>query len=128
MATQPIKHISRLIKEMQATGIEIVSLNSAGIVSPQDLQKVAQPIIDAFDDSPEAEDKKLIDDASSHAKVLLNDPKSEFYHLNLALGGYLADQIKVAVPAYIPPPTDEIKQGTIDKVDDVKPTVDEIKI
>ena len=116
-----IIHLSRLHNTIVAGGVPIAGVDENGLVNPAILQKDADPIIQSFDDSDEAEEKRQVDDASKRAKALMADPKSEFYHLNIALGVYLGDEIKVAVPAYVPPTPDEVKQGTIDKVDEVKP-------
>ena len=119
-----INGIIRLQRQIQDAGIPIVGINSAGNVSPEDLQKSAQPIIDAFDDSPAAEEKYQAQRKYDEAKKSLALTADQNAVIVRAVLDVLAKEIQVAQPAYVVPSTDALSQKVQAVIDAKKPTAD----
>ncbi len=93
MAIPPIKHTSRLLNSIQAAAIAVVSINSNGIVAPDNLQPQAQPTIDAFDDSDAAQ--AVFDNLAARtvADNLVDLDKSALLKIARAEASVLVDEI-----------------------------------
>ncbi len=97
----------RLTNSIIAGGVSIDGCDSRGFVTPEELQKSANTIIDPFDGSPGADQKYLEQNKyeAAHAAVATTDQTAIIVQSVLDV---LAKEIKTAVPAYIVPDTAEL--------------------
>lgn len=100
-----INGLSRLKKQIVDAGVPIIGLSTKGIVTPTELQKQAQSIIDAFDGSPEADEKYREQQKYENANNALALSSDQSAVLIKATLDVLVKEIKAAAPAYIVPDT-----------------------
>jgi hypothetical protein len=91
-----IRHLDALLQQLLDAGLAIECLTADGQVQPPELQKAADLLIAAFDDSDEAEQKRqqvAVDIAQrTDAKALLATPATTTDHALTGLVKALVDQ------------------------------------
>ena len=95
MANPPIKHLTNLHSSIVAGGVPIVSINSNAIVSPDNLQAQADPIIAAFDDSDAAQASRDNISARAVADILIDSNKGAELKLLRGAAAVLVDEINI---------------------------------
>jgi hypothetical protein len=115
-----IASMLRLSAVLKDAGIPIDSVNSNKLVQPEKLQSQAQPLIDAFDGSPEADQKYLEQQKyiNAHATVATTDQTAIIIQAVLKV---LVKEIAVAQPTYIVPPTQVLVTKVQTEIDSAKP-------
>jgi hypothetical protein len=95
MATPPIRFIGRLDIAIKAAGVAIVSVNSNGIVSPENLQAAANPVIAAFDDSDAAHLDFANNKARNEANNDIDNNKAGLYKSLRAEAKLIVNEINI---------------------------------
>jgi len=90
-----IVYLSRLHQTIIGAGVAIVSVNVNGIVAPSALQAAAQPIINAFDDSPAAQATFENSQARTTANANLDNNKDSIHKLLRAAAAVLVDELNL---------------------------------
>ena len=99
MATPPIKHVARLMTAIVSGGVAVSSLNSNGIVAPDNLQAQANPIIAAFDDSDAAETAAQNLDSRTTAQNEIDTSKTALDKKIRAAAAVLIDEVNIIYAA-----------------------------